>query len=144
MRRQRLMIAAAGVVAVAISLVAQQAAPDLILSNGKIVTVDDRFTIAQAVAIRGERVVGVGSNQDIARLAGAATRRVDLRGRTVIPGLIDNHMHLLRAGATWQLELRWDGVYMRKQAIDMLRARAAAVGPGQWLFNIGGWATAQF
>jgi predicted amidohydrolase YtcJ len=53
-------------------------------------------------------------------------------------------MHLLRAANTWDLELRWDGVYTRKQAIDMLRARARAVGPGQWVFNIGGWATAQF
>jgi predicted amidohydrolase YtcJ len=62
----------------------------------------------------------------------------------VTPGLIDNHMHLLRAATTWDLELRWDGVYSRKQAIDMLRARARAVGAGQWVFNIGGWATAQF
>jgi predicted amidohydrolase YtcJ len=53
-------------------------------------------------------------------------------------------MHLLRAGTTWQLELRWEGVNSRKQAIEMLRARAAAVGPGAWVFNIGGWATAQF
>jgi len=118
--------------------------PDLILSNGKIVTVDERFTIAQAVAVRGERIIAVGTNQDIARLAGPSTQRIDLRGRTVIPGLIDNHMHLLRAAGTWTVELRWDGVYSRKQAIDMLRARARAVGPGQWVFNIGGWATAQF
>ena len=119
-------------------------APDLILSNGKIVTVDDRFTIAQGVAIRGDRIVAVGTSQEIGQLAGPTTRRIDLRGRTVTPGLIDNHMHLLRAGTTWQLELRWDGVYSRKQAIEMLRARAKAVGPGEWLFNIGGWATAQF
>jgi predicted amidohydrolase YtcJ len=118
--------------------------PDLILSNGKIVTVDERFTIAQAVAVRGERIIAVGTNQDIVRLAGPATQRIDLRGRTVIPGLIDNHMHLLRAAGTWTVELRWDGVYSRKQAIEQLRARAKAVGPGQWLFNIGGWATAQF
>ena len=58
----------------------QQAAPDLILSNGKIVTVDERFTIAQAVAIAGDRIVAVGSNQEIAKLAGPQTRRVDLAG----------------------------------------------------------------
>ncbi len=63
------------------------------------------------------------------RLAGPNTRRIDLAGKTVIPGLIDNHMHLLRAGTTWQLELRLDGVTSRKQAIELLRARAAAVGP---------------
>jgi hypothetical protein len=117
---------------------------DLILSNGKIVTVDDRFTIAQAVAIKGNRIVAIGANQEIERLAAPNARRINLRGRTVIPGLIDNHMHLLRAGNTWQLELRWDGVYSRKKAIEMLRARAKQVGPGQWVFNIGGWATAQF
>jgi len=123
---------------------AQQQAPDLVFSNGKIITVDERFTIAQSVAIRGDRFVAVGTNQEIAQVAGPTTRRIDLRGRTVTPGLIDNHMHLLRAAATWQLELRWDGIDSRKHAIEMLRARTKAVGPGEWVFNIGGWATAQF
>jgi len=72
---------------------AQQAAPDLILSNGKIITVDQRFTIAEAVAIKNDRVIGVGSNQEILRLAGSGTRKIDLKGKSVIPGLIDNHMH---------------------------------------------------
>src|SRR5262245_36159105 len=117
---------------------------DLILSNGKIVTVDDRFTIAQAVAIKGNRIVAVGANQEMDRLAAPNGRRINLRGRTVIPGLIDNHNHLLRAGSTWPLELRFDGVGTRKKAIEIIRARAKQVGPGQWLFNIGGWATAQF
>jgi predicted amidohydrolase YtcJ len=117
---------------------------DLVLTNGKVVTVDERFTIAQAIAVKGARIAAVGSNQEVTRLAGAATRRIDLGGRTVIPGLIDNHMHLFRAATTWLLELRFDGVYSRRQAIDLIRARAAAVGPGQWVFNIGGWATAQF
>jgi len=125
-------------------LSAQSPPPDLVLSNGKIVTVDERFTIAQALAVRGDRIVAVGSSQEMARLAGPGTRQIDLRGRTVIPGLIDNHLHLLRAGTTWELELRWDGIDTRKQAIAMLRSRARAVGPGGWVFNIGGWATAQF
>src|SRR5205809_1004154 len=107
------------VAAAAAILRAQQAAPDVILSNGKIITVDERFTIAQAVAIRGDRIVAVGTNQDIAPLAGPNTRRIDLRGRAVIPGLIDNHMHLLRAATTWQKELRFDGVVSRKQATEM-------------------------
>jgi len=123
---------------------AQQPAPDLILSNGKIVTVDDRFTIAQAVAIRGDRVVAVGANSDIVRLAGPNTRRIDLRGRSVIPGLIDNHMHLLRAGATWQWEVRWDGIGSRKEALEMLRARTKAVSRGEWVFTLGGWTIDQF
>jgi len=117
---------------------------DLILSNGKIVTVDDRFTIAQAVAIKGNRIVAIGANQEMDRLAAPNARRINLRERTVIPGLIDNHNHLLRAATTWPLELRFDGVGTRKKAIEMIRARAKQVGPGQWVFNIGGWATAQF
>src|ERR1700722_13869102 len=68
------------------SLHAQQPAPDLILSNGKIITVDPRFTIAQAVAIRGERIVAVGTSQEIGHLAGPSTRKIDLKGKSVIPG----------------------------------------------------------
>jgi len=123
---------------------AQQPPPDLILTNGKIVTVDERFTIAQAVAVRGDRIVAVGSNADIGKLAGAGTRRIDLAGRTVTPGLIDNHMHLLRGATTWAKELRFDGVESRRQAIDLIRARAKSEGPGGWVFNIGGWAHQQF
>ena len=123
---------------------AQQPAPDLVLTNGKIITVDERFSIAQAVAIRGGRFVAVGTNQEIGQLAGPNTRRIDLRGRAVTPGLIDNHMHLLRGGTTWLVELRFDGVDSRKRAIEMIHARAKSVGSGGWVFNIGGWAHQQF
>ena len=87
----RLCLPALLAIAAAISP-AQQPAPDLILSNGKIITVDERFTIAQAVAIQGDRIVAVGTNQEMAQLAGANTRRIDLMGRAVIPGLIDNRI----------------------------------------------------
>jgi predicted amidohydrolase YtcJ len=123
---------------------AQQPPPDLVLSNGKIITVDERFSIAQAVAIKGDRIVAVGTNQDITRLAGPGTRRIDLKGRAVTPGLIDNHMHLLRAGTTWQYEVRLDGVETRKHALDLLRARAAATAQGEWIYTLGGWAIEQF
>jgi predicted amidohydrolase YtcJ len=119
-------------------------APSLVLTNGKIITVDERFTIAQAVAITGDRIVAVGTNQEIGQLAGPATRRIDLRGRAVIPGLIDNHMHLLRAGVTWQREVRWDGVDSRKHALEMLAAKAKALGPGEWVYTLGGWSIEQF
>jgi predicted amidohydrolase YtcJ len=123
---------------------AQQTAPDLIFSNGKVITVDERFSIAQALAIKGDRIVGVGGNAEINRLAGPNTRRIDLRRRSVIPGLIDNHMHLLRAGGTWQWEVRWDGVASRKQALDLLRSRVKAVGANEWVYNLGGWTIDQF
>ena len=122
----------------------QAAAPDTILFNGKIITVDDRFSIAQAVAIRGDRFSAVGTNGEITKLAGANTRRIDLRGRTVTPGFIDNHGHFMEEGAYWQLELRLDGVDSRKQAIALIQERAKAKGPGQWVYTLGGWSPDQF
>ena len=122
----------------------QQAAVDTILTNGKIITVDDRFSIAQAVAIRGDRVVAVGTNQDIARLAGPNTRRIDLGGKAVIPGLIDAHAHLTRAAETWAIEARFDDVDSRKQALEIVRAKAQALRAGEWVFNLGGWSYDQF
>jgi len=126
------------------ALTASAQVPDLILMNGKVITVDDRFSIAQAIAIQGDRFLATGSNEQIARLAGPGTRRLDLHGRTVIPGLIDDHIHLLRAVSTWKRELRFDGVYSRAQAIDMLRARVKAAQPGEWIYNLGGWMHQQF
>src|SRR5689334_20922915 len=141
MKRSMLTVAAAGtlliVVRAASLMLAQTGVPDLILSNGKIITVDERFTIAQAMAIKGDRIVAVGANADITRLAERTTRRIDLKGRSVIPGLIDNHLHLLRAGSTWRWEVRWDGVSTRKAALDLLRARTKAVKPGEWIYNLG-------
>jgi hypothetical protein len=125
-------------------LLAQTPPPTLVLTNGKVITVDDRFSIAQAVAVTGDRVTAVGTTQEIARLAGPSTRTIDLRGRAVIPGLIDNHMHLLRAGTTWQWEVRLDGVESRKEALERLAARAKAAGPGRWIYTLGGWAIEQF
>ena len=123
---------------------AQQAVPDLILTNGKIITVDYRFTITQAVAIKGERFAAVGSNQEISGLAGPNTKRIDLRGRAVVPGLIDNHTHLMRAGETWTEEVRLDGIESHKQAADMLRAKVRAASPSQWVYTLGGWTHHQF
>jgi predicted amidohydrolase YtcJ len=132
-------------IAVLVAMVQAQPQPvDLVLSNGKVVTVDDRFQVASAVAIRGDRIVAVGSDRDVAAFAGPGTRRIDLAGRTVIPGLIDNHMHLLRAGTTWQYEVRLDGVESRKAALDLLRARAKTTPRGEWIYTLGGWAIEQF
>ncbi|HXV64180.1 MAG TPA: amidohydrolase [Vicinamibacteria bacterium] len=125
-------------------LPAQHAPPDIVLVNGKIITVDERFTIAEAIAVTGERILAVGTDEEITRLAGQGTRWIDLEGKAVIPGLIDNHMHLLRAGLTWRREVRWDGVGSRKQALAMLRARTNDAGPDEWVFNLGGWTRDQF
>ena len=122
----------------------QQPPADLILSNGKIITVDETFSIAQAVAVRGDRIVGVGTNEEVNQLAGSNTRRIDLRGKSVTPGMIDNHAHFQEEGAYWTLELRLDGIESRAQALEMIRARAQAKGPGEWVFTLGGWSPDQF
>ena len=144
-KRGVLLVSAATLVAaVTVPTRAQQPSATVVLTNGKIITVDDRFSIVQAVAIRGDRIVAAGSDQEIEKLAGAGTRRIDLRGKAVIPGLIDNHMHLLRAGTTWQREVRWDGVESRKRALEMLSARIKTLAPNEWVYTLGGWAMEQF
>jgi len=115
---------------------------DVILVNGKIVTVDDRFTIAQALAIKGNRIVATGGNDAIRARAGGSTRVIDLAGRTVIPGLIDNHSHWIRAAE--HDELRFDGVTSRSQALKMVADRVRAARPGQWIAVLGGWSEEQF
>jgi predicted amidohydrolase YtcJ len=122
---------------------AQSAGPaDVVLVNGKIATVDDRFTIVQALAIKDRRVIAYGSNEAVQNYAGSATRVIDLRGRTVIPGLIDNHAHWIRAAE--HDELRFDGVTSRVQALKMLADRIAAKKPGEWIVVLGGWSEEQF
>ena len=122
----------------------QAQSPDLILTNGKIITVDDQFAIAQAVAIRGEWIVAVGTDAAVEALAGADTRRMDLQGRAVVPGMIDNHAHFMEEGAYWLSEHRLDGIESRARAVAMMRERAAELGPGGWVFTLGGWSPDQF
>ena len=133
---------AAALVTVAPRPARAQDAADLVLVNGKIVTVDDRFTIAQALAIRGGRVVAVGTSADVEKLTGAGTRTIDLSGRTVIPGLIDNHAHWIRAAE--HDEVRFDGVLSRARALRLVAERAAKVPAGEWIAVLGGWSEEQF
>jgi predicted amidohydrolase YtcJ len=83
---------------------------DLILMNGRIASQDERRSFAQAVAIRDGRFVSVGFNEQIMALRSAKTQVIDLGGKTVIPGLNDSHMHPIRGGLNYNMELRWDGV----------------------------------
>jgi predicted amidohydrolase YtcJ len=140
MRWPTMLTGAAMLVAAASAVQAQTA--DTVMINGKIVTVDDRFSIGQALAIRGQRILAVGSTADIEKLQGPATRVIDLAGRTVIPGLIDNHSHWVRAAE--HDELRFDGVTSRTQALKMLAERVQASKPGEWIAVLGGWAEEQF
>ncbi|HXF66338.1 MAG TPA: amidohydrolase [Burkholderiales bacterium] len=117
---------------------------DTILVNGRIVTVDDYFSIAQAVAIKGSRILDVGGNDDIRRLAGPGTKVIDLGGRMVIPGLIDNHAHFIRVAEKWHYEMRLDGVTSRSQVLRMIADRARVARPGEWIVALGGWSEEQF
>lgn len=117
---------------------------DIVLTNGKVVTVDERFTIREALAIRGERILAVGNSAEMQKLAGPGTRVIDLRGRTVIPGLIDNHAHYMRAAEYWDREVRLDGVTTHKQALEMIAEKARASKPGEWVLVLGGWSEEQF
>jgi predicted amidohydrolase YtcJ len=110
----------------------REQAPDLILHHGKIVTVDDRFSIREAVAVRDGRILRVGSNAAVLRTKGPRTRLVDLRGRTVLPGLIDSHTHPNGACMT-----EWDHPIPPMETIadvlQYIRGRAAASQPGDWI-----------
>lgn len=143
MNRQILAIAALIASGIVAPVYAQQS-PDMIFSNGRIVTVDDFFSIEEAVAIRGERILAVGSNAEMRALAGPETQSIDLGGRMVIPGLIDNHNHVIRATEYWPNEARLDGINSRVEALAALEAKADALAPGEWLLTLGGWTENQF
>ena len=145
MRRAISLLAMGIVAAAAWSAAANaQSVPDRVLVNGKVLTVDADFSIAQAVAISGERILAVGTSETIRALAGPDTVITDLDGRTVIPGLIDNHVHYLRGVTTWPLEARLDAVSSRAAALELIAAKARASAPGQWVLIIGGWNESQF
>jgi len=116
---------------------------DLIVHNAKIAT-NGIPSFVQAIAIAGGKVVASGTNQDILRQRGAETRVIDLGGRTVIPGLNDSHMHPIRGGLNYNLELRWDGVPSLADALRMLKEQAARTPAPQWVRVIGGWTEFQF
>lgn len=118
--------------------------PTMILHSGKILTVDDVFSIHEAVAIGGDRIIAVGTNAEIKDLAATDTRIIDLGGKTVIPGLIDNHNHVIRATEYWMNEARLDGVNSRKEAVERLRRKSNTLPPGDWLMTLGGWTESQF
>ena len=126
------------------SVVAAAQTADLILTNGKVITVDDRFTIAEALAIKGGRIIAVNSNANIEKFKGPATQVMDLQGRAVIPGLIDNHAHYMRTAEYWHREVRLDGVTSRKQASDLIREKVRETKPGEWVVVLGGWSEEQF
>jgi predicted amidohydrolase YtcJ len=106
---------------------------DTILVNGKIVTVDAQSSTREALAVRDGVIVAVGRSADVRKLAGSKTRTIDLQGRTVIPGLIDSHMHATRAALSFTTEVNWIGATSLADGLNRVRAAAAKAKPGAWL-----------
>ena len=117
---------------------------DTILFNGRVATLDPARPAATAVAIEDGLFAAVGDDREILALRKPQTRAIDLNGRTVIPGLIDSHTHLIRGGLNYNMELRWDGVPSLADALRMLREQARRTPPPQWVRVVGGWSEFQF
>lgn len=123
----------------------QPTPPDLILHHGRIITVDARDRVVEAIAIRGDRIVAVGSDAEVLRLAGTNTRRIDLAGRAVTPGLLDAHSHF-SSGATeryFQLDVSYPAVKGIADIVAAVQRRAESAAPGTWIEG-GGWDEGKF
>src|SRR5438477_5193284 len=117
---------------------------ELILRNGRFTTLDRSNPTAGAVAIENGRFTAVGRDEEVMPLSGASTRVIDLKGRRVLPGLIDNHLHIIRGGLNFNMELRWDGVRSLADALSMLKRQVAVTPPPQWVRVVGGFTEHQF
>lgn len=117
---------------------------DWVLTNGKILTADDNFSIVEALAIEDGRIVAVGGSAEVMSHAGSNTELTDLDGQTVVPGLIDNHMHFVRATKQWHRQVRWDEVRSRTQALQILKERSDQLPDGEWAIVVGSFIMEQF
>ena len=115
-----------------------------ILKSGKITTLNKKQPEVQAIAIADGKVLCTGSNEDVMKLAQADTKIIDLNGRRVIPGLNDSHLHLIRGGLNYNMELRWEGVPSLSDAMRLLKEQADNTPAPQWVRVIGGWSEFQF
>lgn len=105
---------------------------DTIFTNGKVVTVDKDFHIAEAVAVKGDRIVAVGSNADVEALAGEGTKRVDLQGKMMLPGLIDSHVHAL-GSAMYEFDHEVPEMMTIEDVLKYIASRAEKLGPDKWI-----------
>lgn len=116
----------------------------MILVNGRFATLDRSNPNPEAVAIADGKFIAVGAERDVRALADAKTQIVDLRGRRAIPGLIDSHMHIIRGGLNYNMELRWDGVRSLADAMRMLKEQVDRTPAPQWVRVVGGFTEHQF
>lgn len=119
-------------------------APDLILRNGRITTLDSKTPEAQAISIKNGLVAAIGSTDEVMKSAGPSTKVIELGGRRVIPGLNDSHTHLIRGGLHFNMELRWEGVPSVTDALRLLKEQADRTPAPQWVRVVGGWSEFQF
>ncbi len=117
---------------------------DLILYNARIATQDNKLSFAEALAIKENRFLAVGTEKEVMAYRGDNTKVINLNRRTVIPGLNDSHTHLIRGGLNYNMELRWDGVPSLADALRMLKEQARRTPAPQWVRVIGGWSEFQF
>lgn len=151
-RRQTTLAAAAGALSALVGGAAAQTpgqgaravTADLILVNGRFSTLDRANPAPAAVAIADGRFLATGTEAEMRALAGPQTQILDLGGRRAIPGLIDSHMHIIRGGLNYNMELRWDGVRSLGQAMEMLKRQVAVTPPPQWVRVVGGFTEHQF
>ncbi|MFD1605524.1 amidohydrolase family protein [Flavobacterium artemisiae] len=116
----------------------------LIIINAKVVTLNDAAPQAQAIAINGDKITAVGTNAQILKFKTSQTTTIDAKGKTVIPGLYDSHLHVIRGGRFYNTELRWDGVKTVSRALQLLKEQAQRTPEGQWVRVVGGWTEYQF
>ncbi|CAH1657325.1 Exoenzymes regulatory protein AepA precursor [Hyphomicrobiales bacterium] len=117
---------------------------DLILRNGRFTTLDRGNPTASAVAVKDGTFLAVGGEAEVMAHAGPTTKIIDLKGRSALPGLIDNHLHIIRGGLNFNMELRWDGVRSLADAMNMLKRQVAVTPPPQWVRVVGGFTEHQF
>nr|WP_246152571.1 amidohydrolase [Sphingomonas montanisoli] len=116
----------------------------MIVTNARITTLDRANPSAQAVAIRDGKFLAVGSEQEVRAAAGPNAQVIDAKGRRLIPGLIDSHIHVIRGGLNYNMELRWEGVPTLADAMAMLKKQAENTPPPQWVRVVGGFTEHQF
>jgi predicted amidohydrolase YtcJ len=117
---------------------------DIIIFNAVVSVMDDSYTEAQAVAVKDGKILITGANDQVLKSIGKNTQLIDAKGRRIIPGLFDSHLHVIRGGRFFNTELRWDGVKSLKRALEMLKEQAGRTPPGQWVRVVGGWNEFQF
>lgn len=128
----------------AVSLLVQAQKAETIIMNASVYTLDDSQPNVQAIAIADGKILKVGTNKEVLSTQSKSTAIIDAKGRCVIPGIFDSHLHVIRGGRFYHTELRWDGVRSLKRALEMLKEQAARTPQGQWVRVVGGWNAYQF